>query len=248
MKSFAGMSETPKRSITLHHTSGYGGFESLMGDRNGSVHFMVGRDGNAYRFVDTEKIAWHANMWSLNSIGIEVDNIGQLKLKGETFHDEYGSAYCKKSDEGVWVEKNWPNYGKYWATWSEEQYVVLGRLLKALCARHNIPKMLLPEEQRYKGFTAKQQEKFRGICVHVNVKPDNRDDLGPYIDWAKLIHNAGLCEGDCFGLGPPGPEPAKPPPKKAPAPADGKKASPPPPPPKQKDVTPVPGEAKSRPN
>jgi cell wall-associated NlpC family hydrolase len=240
MSSFARMTDTPKHSITLHHTSGYGGFNSLMGDRAGSAHFMIGRDGNAYRIVDTEKVAWHANMWSWNSIGIEVDNIGQLKLKGDTLYDEYGGAYCKKSDQDVWIEKDWPNYGKYWATWSEEQYVVIGRLLKALCARHNIPKMILPDERRYKGFTEEQQKKFRGICMHVNVKPHNRDDLGPYVDWAKIIRFAGLSEGDCFGLGPPGPQPEHPPKKKT-APADPKQKSPPPPPPKKSDARPSPG-------
>jgi cell wall-associated NlpC family hydrolase len=240
MKSFARMTGTPKHSITLHHTSGYGSFNSLMGDRQGSAHFMIGRDGNAYRIVDTEVVAWHANMWSWNSIGIEVDNIGNLKLKGDTFYDEYGGAYCKKSDEGVWVEKDWPNYGTYWATWSDEQYVVIGRLLKALCHKHDIPKMILPEPQRYKGFNEAQQKKFRGICVHVNVKPDNRDDLGPYVDWARLIRLAGLTEGDCFGLGPPAPEADKPPPRNAPS---EPKKSPPPPapaPPKKKDAQPTP--------
>jgi cell wall-associated NlpC family hydrolase len=235
MSSFARMQDTAKHSITLHHTSGYGGFGSLMGDRAGGAHFMVGRDGNAYRLVDTEKIAWHANAWSINSIGIEVDNIGQLKLKGDTFYDEYGGAYCTKADEGVWVEKSWPNYGKYWATWSDEQYQGVGRLLKALCARHGIPRMILPEDRRYKGFDEQQQKKFRGICVHVNVKPDNRDDLGPYLDWAKIIRFGGLNEGDCFGLGPPGPEPERPP-KKSSAPSAPKKS--PPPPQKKKDAAP----------
>src|SRR5437764_7004807 len=99
--------------------------------------------------------------------------------------------------------------------------------------------MLLPAETRYKGFSEAQQKKFRGICHHVNVKPDNRDDLGPYVDWAKLIRYAGLSEGDCFGLGPPGPEPEHPP--KKPVPVDPKKASPPPPAPKKKNETPTPG-------
>jgi len=216
--SFAKMVDTPKTSITLHHTSGYGNFGTLMGDSKGGAHFLVGRDGNAYRLVDTEKVAWHANLWSLHSIGIEVDNPGNLKLKDKTFYDEYHSPYCTKDDEGVWVEKQWPNYGNYWATWSEEQYVAVGQLLKALCAKHGIPKMILPEDRRYKAFDESQKQRFRGVCVHVNVNPDNRDDLGPFVDWPKLIRHAGLGEGDCFGFGPAAPEPDKPP-KKASAPA-----------------------------
>src|SRR5205823_4533301 len=67
-------------------------------------------------------------------------------------------------------------------------------------------------------------------------KPDNRDDLGPYVDWAKLMRLADLSEGDCFGLGPPGPEPEKPPVKKAPP--STKKPSPPEPK-KENDATPL---------
>jgi cell wall-associated NlpC family hydrolase len=241
--SFAKMVETPKTSITLHHTSGYGNFGTLMGDSKGGAHFMIGRDGNAYRLVDTEKVAWHANLWSLNSIGIEVDNPGNLRLKDKTFYDEHDSAYCTKDDEGVWVEKLWPNYGRYWAAWSEEQYAVLGRLLKALCARHGIPRMILPEDRRYKGFGEREKQQFRGVCVHVNVNPDNRDDLGPYVDWARLIRYAGLSEGDCFGLGPAGPEPEKPPKKSTAPSAPGKSAAPA----KKSESTASPGRQKALP-
>ena len=207
MNSFCHMQETPKRAVVLHHTSGFGHFGTMMGDRGFvGIHFLLGRDGNAYRFVDTKYLVWHCGGFSTNSIGIEVDNIGRLVLNDDVLHGEgdkthkFGAPYCKTDDKGAYVEKQWRNAGeKYWATWTEAQYVGLGRLLKALCHKHAIPKMILPVEHRFEAFDPhRDQPRFRGICHHVNLAYNNRDDLGPYVDWDKIVSYAGLSIGDCF--------------------------------------------------
>jgi N-acetyl-anhydromuramyl-L-alanine amidase AmpD len=199
MNSFCHMQEVPKRAVVLHHTSGLGHLSTLMGGRGFiSIHFMIGRDGNVYRFCNSEYMVNHAPPFSSPSIGIEVDNMGRLVLeKDNLLHGEpsyekgkriQGPAYCTPDDKDAYVEKRWRNEDeKYWATWTEGQYTAVGRLLKALCAKHKIPKMILPVEHRFEGFSQQDMARFHGICHHVNISPDRRDDLGPYVDWDKII-------------------------------------------------------------
>ncbi len=198
--------ESPKTAIVLHHTALYAPFGALMGgspednrpDKRGA-HFLIGRDGNAYRLANTEYIANHTSSWNDNSIGIEIDNIGELIEKDGKLHSEYdpSDVYCQKSDAGVFLEKEWRG-GKLWATWTESQYVCLGKLLKALCAKHGIPPTLLPEPQRYASFSATDRQKFKGVCVHLNIDPVNRDDIGPFVDSDKIVRYGGLTVGDCL--------------------------------------------------
>jgi len=223
MSSFCHMQETPKRAVVLHHTSGFGHLGTLMGNHGFiSIHFMIGRDGNVYRFVNTEYKVNHAGPFNTGSIGIEVDNIGKLLLKDGILYGEggekskYGAPYCKEDDKSAYVEKQWRSKNeKYWATWTEAQYVGVGKLLKAICHKHQIPKMILPDEHRFEGFDEHQDmPRFRGICHHVNITPGNRDDLGPYVDWDKIISYAGLSVGDCFNNPAEGGAPAKKPAQK----------------------------------
>ena len=194
---FATVREAPRTSVVLHLTAGYGDFYGLMGSGQASVHFMLGREGTPYLIVPTEYTAWHATWWNDNSVGIEIDNIGPLHLQGENLKSAYGDVYCAKSDKDVYVEKTYKGM-KYWASMPEAQYIGLARLLKAICFKHQIPRILLPEPQRYSAFKREDRAGFRGICTHVNSLPENRADIGDYMDWKKLISYAGLQEADCF--------------------------------------------------
>src|SRR6267143_1267239 len=176
MTRFCNAVEAPRTSIVLHLTCGYGNFTGLMGgsEHDASAHFLLGRCGTPYLLVPTGFTSWHATWWNPNSIGIEIDNIGGLRKQGAEMVSEYSMP--------------------------EKQYVGLGKLLKALCFKHQIPRIILPEEHRYDDF--KRDEKirrdFRGICTHVNIDPARRSDIGPYIDWPKVIRYAGLTEADCY--------------------------------------------------
>src|SRR5439155_1036684 len=145
---------------------------------------------------------------------------GILHGEGNKTH-KYGAPYCTTDDKDAYVEKQWRGpTEKYWATWTEAQYVAVGKLLKAICHKHHIPKMILPEEHRFEGFDLqKDVPRFRGICHHVNINPGNRDDLGPYVDWDKIIRYATLSVGDCFNNPAEGVAPAKKPAKKPQTPA-----------------------------
>ncbi len=201
-------------SITLHETCGYGNFAGLMGGSSPEhptkvgIHFMVGRDGNAYLLTPIDRVSWHANAWSLHSIGIEIDNIGGLHEHGGDgkLYSEYGNtdAYCAKSDTGVYVEQHFQGT-KYWATWSDAQYTCTGRLIKAICHKAQIPRYIQPDSDLFQPltrFSKAQQARFRGVMTHYQVNPNNRSDIGPYIDWARLVQLAGLTRGDCFNTPP----------------------------------------------
>ena len=135
-------------SITLHETCGYGNFAGMMGGNNKAapskvgVHFMTGRDGNAYQLTPIDRVSWHANAWSLHSIGIEVDNIGGLKeTTNGDLHSEYSvhDVYCNKSDTAAYIESHFQGT-KYWATWTDAQYACTARLIKAICHKAQIPR------------------------------------------------------------------------------------------------------------
>src|SRR5512138_504239 len=192
--------EAPRTSIVLHLTCGYGNFQGLMGgsDHDASAHFLLGRCGTPYLLVPTQFTAWHATWWNPNSLGIEIDNIGGPRKQGEEMVSEYSTkqrkdVYSKGEEKDVFLEKMFAGF-EHWATLTEKQYAGLGRRLKALCFKHQIPRILLPEAHRYDDF--KKDEKvrrdFRGICTHVNIDPARRSDIGPYIDWPKLVRFAGL--------------------------------------------------------
>src|SRR6266481_1500963 len=156
--------EAPRTSIVLHLTCGYGNFTGLMGgsDHDASAHFLLGRCGTPYLLVPTEFTSWHATWWNPNSIGIEIDNIGPLRQQGEEMVSEYSTkekkdVYCKASEQDVYLEKQFAGQ-KYWATLTEKQYAGLGRLLKALCLKHQIPRIILPEEHRYDDFKKDEKE------------------------------------------------------------------------------------------
>ena len=207
VSSFANCNEAPRTSIVLHLTCGYGNFTGLMGgsDHSASAHFLLGRCGTPYLLVPTEYTAWHATWWNNNSIGIEVDNIGGLHPVGDDMCSEYSSkdkkdVYCKKSETDCFLEKTFGGT-KYWATLTEAQYAGLGKLVKALCFKHKIPRIIPPDDLRYKAFdkaNPKVRQNYRGICTHVNIDPARRADIGPYIDWPKLIAYGGITEADCY--------------------------------------------------
>ena len=202
---FAQAHEAPRTSIVLHQTAGYGQFQGLMGgsDHSASAHFLLGRCGTPYLLVPTEFTAWHATWWNPNSIGIEIDCIANLFKKGDDLVSAYGNprqdVYCSLDDKDVYLEKSYAGC-KYWATMTEKQYVGTGRLIKALCFKHRIPRIVLPDPQRFKAFakTEAMRHAYRGVCTHLQIDPANRVDIGPYIDWGKLIQYGGLIEADCF--------------------------------------------------
>lgn|GEM_PF-1919349 len=214
MRHFSTPTENVKTSIVLHTTSGYGNFSTLMGGEEASAHFMLGWDGNAYLLVPTEWTAWHATWWNPYSVGIEVDTIAALYKVGNDLCSEYrnkqgkhADVYCTLDDKDAYLEVKWAGHASYYATWPEAQYLGCARLVKAICHKHQIPRLVQPVPDRWKAFeNPAARRKFKGICTHLNIDPTRREDIGPFIDWDKLIRYGDIAVGDCFsapGYAPP---------------------------------------------
>ena len=88
--------------IVLHYTAAWGAEATAIyltrPDVGASAHLVVGRDGEIIQLVPFDTEAWHAGRsWyagrsGLNrySIGIELDNLGMLRLSGGMFVAECG--------------------------------------------------------------------------------------------------------------------------------------------------------------
>ena len=111
--------------IILHYTAGMDAMSSakflVKPDVKASAHVVIGRDGQVIQMVPFNIEAWHAGKSSyggrneLNhySIGIELDNLGQLRLEGGKFVAEcgkevpVGEVYTEDSGE---VPTYWHDY------------------------------------------------------------------------------------------------------------------------------------------
>ena len=119
--------------IILHYTAGRDAMSSanflIRADVKASAHLIIGRDGQVIQLVPFNIEAWHAGKScyegrsELNhySIGIELDNLGQLRSEGGRFVAECGKevpirdVYMKDSDKEV----------TYWHRYTDVQERVL---------------------------------------------------------------------------------------------------------------------------
>lgn len=97
-----------------------------------SAHFFVRRDGSIVQFVPTEARAWHAGVSSFQ-----------------------GRERCNDFSLGIEVE------GTDVEPYTDEQYLALGRLARALKARYPL----------------------RAAWGHEHIAPGRKTDPGPAFDW-----------------------------------------------------------------
>ena len=127
-------------TIVIHFTAGSSLASSVnvltSPDSGVSAHFAVGRNGNIVQMLPTNKIAWHAGeshfegRSGLNkySIGIELDNAGQLKERSDgTYESWFGKKYEK--NEVFEARKSNQHAVGYWHKYTDIQ---ISRAL-ALC-------------------------------------------------------------------------------------------------------------------
>ena len=124
--------------IVLHYTAGTSAAGSAIfltrPDVRASAHVVIGRGGEVFQLVSFDTEAWHAGRsWyagrsGLNrySIGIELDNLGKLRLSGGMFIAECGRVV---PPEEVYTDCS----GKtptYWHNYTSRQVLVL----REICA------------------------------------------------------------------------------------------------------------------
>lgn len=94
--------------IVLHYTAGTSAESSALfltrPEVSASAHVVIGREGEVFQLVPFNIEAWHAGKsWyagrgGLNrySIGIELDNLGELRFAGNLFIAECGRWYRRR--------------------------------------------------------------------------------------------------------------------------------------------------------
>ena len=189
---------TAKKKIILHFTMGYlkGDIATLTSNKV-SVPFVIGRNGKVYNLFASKYWSYHLGpgaiggntAMSKESIGIELSNIGPLKLIGDNLVTTYSDndIYCHISETGHYIKlpKKYRGY-EYYATFTNKQYESLILLLKFLLEKNKIPKYFLSEANRFNTIADAAFIAFSGIASHVNCRKD-KTDIGPAFDWNRVI-------------------------------------------------------------
>lgn len=196
-KSFYYPEETAKKKIALHFTMGYlKGDIATLTKQYVSVPFIIGRNGVIYNLFASKYWSYHLGKTAIGvntpmsreSIGIEISNIGPLKLIGSNLVTTYlDTDICTTAETQYYTKLNNKYRGyEYFATYTDAQYEAIVKLIKFLCAKYNIPKNFLNEPERYEIMTEPGFKGFSGIVSHVNCRID-KTDIGPAFDWNKII-------------------------------------------------------------
>lgn len=136
--------------IILHYTAGTNSMSSALfltrPDVQASAHVVIGRAGEVIQLVPFNIEAWHAGRsWyagraELNhySIGIELDNLGQLRLEGQRFVAECGREV---KPEEVYADCS-GNKLTYWHRYTEVQIKVLKKICEVLETTYPITRVV----------------------------------------------------------------------------------------------------------
>ncbi len=162
--------------------------------------------------------------WHLHNqvIGIEISNMGYLltseEVKASTsenitatekanaipdfLYDGYGSQYCSLNETNKYYDlKTALRDGKsdfrtfrYFATYTDEQYIALNKLIGAICNKYpQIERKILPETERYDFYGTGNDKwdklvSWKGISSHANYN-STKQDIGPAFDWDRIAGN-----------------------------------------------------------
>lgn len=164
---------TPKYLI-IHFTAGGSAASSVNWFKNpaakASAHLVIDRsNGEVTQMVDFNTVAWHAgkSKWKtvngLNScsIGIELDNAGQLTKSGSQYLAWFKTAYPA---EDVFTSTDAKGRATYWHEYSEPQIASLLEVASALHAQYN----------------------FTEILGHSDIAPGRKTDPGPAFPMASF--------------------------------------------------------------
>ena len=136
-------------TLVIHFTAGSNLASSVdvltNPDNKVSAHFAVGRNGDIVQMMPTNLIAWHAGRsnymgrsgYNRYSIGIELDNAGQLKKRDEdVFKSWFGKSYS--ANEVITAVHRNQHTPTYWHKYTDEQLLRTFDLCKVLVEYHAI--------------------------------------------------------------------------------------------------------------
>lgn len=142
-------------SIIIHYTGGpaKAAINSFKNPRlKVSAHIIISRDGTITQMVPFNRVAWHAGRseyqgrtgFNKYSIGIEIENSGNLVKSGNVYRAWFGSAY-DPSDVIEAVHRN-ETRSKFWHVYTEEQIALVTQVCHLLVDAYDIKNILGHEE------------------------------------------------------------------------------------------------------
>ena len=154
-------------TIIIHYTAGANAESAIRTlsdtERKVSAHLVVGRDGSVTQMLPFDTVGWHAGVstwgdregFNKYSIGIEIDNAGQLEEKDGQYISWFGQAYPPEEVvRGVHRNQTEPTC---WHRFPPEQVRVVEELCRLLIDEYDI----------------------RHILGHEEIAPDRKIDPGP---------------------------------------------------------------------
>lgn len=179
-----------KTHIALHCTVGVlsGDLAALGTDKKVSTNFVIARDGTIYQLFPLVCWAYHLGLnssggnasFSKRSVGIEISNMGPLKLVDDKLVDIYNKDYCAASDTELYIPYNYRGF-THFATYTDAQVESTKELMQALSKKLGI-KLAMPENPLA---FSKDPPKTTVFC-HQNTRSD-KCDPGPALDYKKLL-------------------------------------------------------------
>ena len=187
----------PKRQIVLHFTAGSsaaGCFSAFEKNKNGTA-FILARDGQIFQYFDPR--FWNVHLYrhksaepkgyyqlEQQSIGIEIVNLGPLKIKKDTRNliTYYNGPYCTLEETERYVNSEPFRGHSYWQSFTHAQYSALNWLLDELTEMFPIPRTFIGSIEKY---TLEEMLAFSGITTHTNYRND-KFDVGPALDLKQL--------------------------------------------------------------
>lgn len=153
--------------LVIHYTAGSsaaGAISSLTSPAHkASAHLVIARDGTITQLVPFDRIAWHAgrSRWhgleglNRHSLGIELDNAGQLTRQGGQWRAWFGRAYG--DDEVMEAVHKHDTAANGWHLYSEAQIAATLKISQLLVARYDL----------------------LDVVGHDDIAPDRKRDPGP---------------------------------------------------------------------
>ena len=143
-------------TIVIHYTSGgsvEGALNTLCNPNiSASAHLVVGRDRSITQLVDFDTIAWHAGRSSYQcrksfnnfSVGIEIDNAGQLEKAEEGYVAWFGRNY--EPEEVIQATHSNQNRPAFWHKYTEDQIKLVFEICQELISAYPIELIVGHEE------------------------------------------------------------------------------------------------------
>ncbi len=166
-------------TIVIHYTAGSSAESSARylckHDLKASAHIVIGREGEVYQLVPFDLIAWHAGesqyagREGLNkySIGIELDNAGELTKVGSEYQAYFGRKYQENDVVAAAHRNDNTRKQRYWHGYTEKQIEKCREICEMLIVKY----------------------KINTIVGHEEIAPGRKTDPGPAFPLDKFRTN-----------------------------------------------------------